>query len=258
MSQFSCLLVGDWGSGKTTAASTAPEPVLYLDVDNKLHKMDNLKEKLECGRIIQWAIDEPLSAVGLKRLATSDLRGGAKLVTKRPSGYLKLVDMVESLVESKCVISHKGKKVRVGTVVLDSYTTMDEHIRRLLTAVGGLAAMSLPLYGALLQNFEEMNNTLLRLPTNIIVICHERLEKDELSGRIIYRPLVSGQMSNKIGKDFEEVYCMEKTVKGGVAKYSMNTVGDSMRSCRTSHFLPARVEPNFVSIYKSKTKGGVT
>lgn len=251
---FSCLIIGDWGTGKTTAASTAPKPVLFLDVDNKLHKMENLKEGLEKGELIQWAITEPLSEIGLKRLATSDLTpkklSGAKFVVQKPKGYLKLAEMIETLQNNKCEIEHMGKKVKVETVVLDSYTSTDEHIRRLLMAVNQTATMTQPLYGALLANFEELNNTLLRLPANVILICHERWDKDELTGRISCKPLINGQMSGKIGKDFEEVYYMSKTISGTAVTYEMLTVGDSMRSCRTSRDLPARVEPDFGKIYK--------
>lgn len=250
MNYFSCLLVGDWGSGKTTAASTAPGPILYLDTDNKLHKMVNLRPKLESGQIIQWAITEPLSTMGLKRLATADMKPGKKMNVQRPLGYMNLVEKIERLVEDNCVVDYEGKRVKVNTVVLDSYTTMDEHIRRLLMAVNGTATMTLPLYGALLSNYEEVNNTLLRLPANVIFICHKKVVKDELTGRISYTPLVNGQMANKIGKDFEEVYSMEKKITGTKVEYVMNTVGSSMMACRTSRKLEANVVPNFAEIYK--------
>lgn len=250
MNYFSCLLIGEWGSGKTTAASTAPGPVLYLDTDNKLHKMVNLKPKLDSGQLIQWNIEVPLSTMGLRRLATTDMKPGTRLAVQRPLGYMNLVGMIEKLVEDKCIIKHQGKKVKVETVVLDSYTTMDEHIRRLLMAVNGTATMTLPLYGSLLSNYEEVNNTLLRLPANIIFICHEKIVRDELTGKITYSPLINGQMANKIGAAFEEVYAMQKTVKGDKATYEMNTLGNGMRACRTSRNLPTRVPANFAEIYK--------
>jgi len=249
MNYFSCLLVGDWGTGKTTAASTAPGPILYLDTDNKLHKMVNLRSKIDSGHLIQWAITEPLSTMGLKRLATADMKPGKKMTVQRPLGYMNLVEKIEKLVEDNCIVDYKGKRVKVNTVVLDSYTTMDEHIRRLLMAVNGTATMTLPLYGALLSNYEEVNNTLLRLPANVIFICHEKADKDELTGKISYRPLINGQMAGKIGKDFEEVYYMQKTIRGDTATYEMNTIGDSMRSCRTSRVLPKMVEADFSKIY---------
>lgn len=249
MSYFSALLIGPPGAGKTTAASTAPGPVLFIDVDNKLHKMENLKDKLDRGNIIQWAITEPLSNMTLTRLASVDPKPGQKLVQQRPKGYTQLAGMVDKLTDGKCIIDYKGKKIKVGTVVLDSYTTVNEQIKSLLMAANGTNTMTLPLYGTVLNNFEILNNTLLRLEANVIMICHERIDKDELSGKISYRPLIDGQMSHKIGKDFEEVYFLEKTVQGNTAKYEMMTVGSTMKPCRTSRKLEARVEPDFGKIY---------
>lgn len=247
---FSALLVGEPGHGKTTAALTAPKPIVVLDIDNKLHKMENAAELLKSGAVIQWAITEQLSMLGLTRLATSKAdHGQAKIVQQQPKGYLKFVEYVEKLVDSKCIIDEK----KVATVVLDSYTTLTEHLKRLILQANDKTTMTQPLYGTLLTNYEEINNTLLRLPCNVIFICHQKVDKDELTGRISYRPLIEGQMADKIGKDFEEVYYMQKTVVGsGVsasAKYEMMTIGDGMRACRTSHKLQALVEPNFCKIY---------
>ena len=249
MKYFSCLLIGPPGSGKTTASATAPPPVLYLDMDNKLHKMENLKDRLDKGEVMQWVIDDPLSEVSLARLAGFETRPGSKVAIPRPKGYLKLAEMIQQLVDNDCVIEHQGKKVRVNTVVLDSYTSMNEHLKRLLMAANSTTTMTQPLYGVALINYETINNTLLRLKSNIIFICHERVDKDEISGRISYLPLIDGQMKNKIGKDFEEVYFMEKTVRGDKVVYEMLTIGNSMKACRTSRVLGARVEPDFGKIY---------
>jgi hypothetical protein len=253
MRYFSCLLVGQPGSGKTTAAATATAfgPVLFLDMDNKLHKMENVKDKLDSGSIIQWSVAEPLSkGIKLSQLAQFDPKPGSKQVTMRPEGYIKLADMIDKLAESKCIIDHGGKKVKVETVVLDSYTSMGEHLKRLLMSVNQTTTMTMPLYGTALTNYETLNNTLLNLPANIIIIAHQKANKDEITGEISFTPLVDGQMADKIGKDFEEVYYLEKKITGDSAKFEMLTLGTNLKPCRTSRALPARVEPDFGKIYK--------
>ena len=246
---FSALLIGPPGAGKTTMALTAPTPILVLDVDYKLHKMVNTEEKIKSGQVIQWAIDEPLTTTTLARMATLDPTPGSKITVARPKGYIQLAEMIDKLVESKCKIEVNGKEVQIKTVVLDSYTSMNEHLKRLLMAVNGTNTMTLPLYGTILTNFETLNNTLLRLPANVVFVAHERINQDELSGKISYTPLIDGQMSGKIGKDFEEVYYLEKTVQGDKVKFEALTLGNSMKSCRTSRVLPAKVECDFGKIY---------
>lgn len=248
MRYFSCLLIGSPGAGKTTAASTAPSPVLFLDTDNKLHKMANLEQKIDKGDVVQWAIDDPLSKTSLGDLAKMDAKPGTKSISQMPTGYIHLADMIDKLVASQCIVD--GKKIE--TIVLDSYTSTNEHLKRLLMQVNQSATMTLPLYGTILTNFETLNNTLLRLPANIIFICHQKADKDELTGEISYAPLIDGQMSVKIGKDFEEVYYMEKKVIGDKATYEMLTIGNTMKPCRTSRILPARVQPDFGVIYGKK------
>jgi hypothetical protein len=253
MSYFSCLLIGQPGAGKSTAAATAPGPVLFLDIDNKLHKMFNMQDKLKSGEVIQWPLEEHLTETTMSRLANmskDEVKPGGSMVVPRPKGYIKLAEMIDKLVDSKCVIEVKGKQVKIETIVLDSYTSMAEHLKRLLMAVNQTSTMTLPLYGTQLSNFETLNNTLLSLPANVIFIAHQKADKDELTGEISFKPLIEGQMAEKIGKDFEEVYFMEKRVQGDGAKYEMMTVGSSMKPCRTSRLLPSRVQPNFKEIYK--------
>jgi len=184
--------------------------------------------------------------VTLTRMASFDPGPASKVSMPRPKGYTRLAEMIDKLVEGKCIID--GKKI--ATVVLDSYTSMNEHLKRLLMAANGTTTMTMPLYGTALTNFETLNNTMLRLPANVIFICHESVDKDELTGKISFRPLIDGSMKEKIGKDFEEVYYMEKTVIGDKVKYEVLTIGNNMKSCRTSRVLPARVNPDFSKIYK--------
>lgn len=260
---FSCLLVGPPGEGKTTAACTAPGPILVADFDNKLHKMENLKHRLRTkenptGDIIQVAMDYPLSEMGLRRLATDKNEMGTKqVITPQPKGYLKFVELVEGLQKNNYVYKEVGfPDVLIASFVLDSYTTMQEHLKRLITSSNERTAMSLPLYGVLLANLEEVNNTLIRFPINVLILAHQKVDKDELTGKIRYKIFCEGQMSDKIGKEFEEIYYMQKTIvgsgAGATAKYEMMTIGDGMRECRTSRKLGALVEPDFCKIYGIK------
>lgn len=250
---FSCLLIAPPGAGKTTAAATAPGPVLFIDTDNKLHKMENMQGLIKEGKIIQWAIKDRLSSMKLSKLAVASAgKAGTKIAQERPDGYVNIANMLDLILDGKGVIEHEGKKVKIGTLVLDSYTKMQEHMKRLITSANQTILTSPVLWGTMLTNQEILNDTMINQIgeyCNVIMICHEKPVKDELTGRISFSPLIEGSMRDKIGKDFEEVYYMEKKIIGGAVKYEMLTVGDSMKNCRTSRTLEARVEPNFTKIY---------
>jgi hypothetical protein len=228
-------------------AATAPKPILFLDVDYKLHKMENIKPLIDKKDVVQWPITETLSTINLARLAGTKLdEGKDKFTMPKPKGYQQLSDYIDKLVADKCVV--EGRKME--TVVLDSYTTTNEHIRYLILAANSAMAMSQPLWGVLLRNFETLNSTLLSLPANIVVICHEKWDKDDITGRIEVKPLIEGSMADKIGKNFEEVYFMERRVVGKEVKFTCHPWGDNMRQGRTSRGLPTEVEPDFSKIYK--------
>ena len=252
----SCLLIGPPGSGKTTAACTLAKlyPLGVIDFDNKLHKMENVKHLLRSkenpiGNLIQIPIDCKLSTISLREMATTKLEQGGKQTSARPEGYMKFVEITEKLQKDK----YKWEGVQLGGIVLDSYTTMQEHLKRLLLSANDKMTMSLPLYGPFLTNLEEVNNIFIRMPIDVIIIAHEKMEKDPLTERIIVRPMVEGSMDGKIAKDFEEVYYMQKVISGlgagTTAKYEMMTIGDSMRSARTSRKQAALVEPDFSKIF---------
>lgn len=242
---FSTLLIGPPGCGKSTAASTAPKPILYLDMDQKLAKMSNIAHLVKSGEVLVWTPDEKLISGKLASFVTNATNPQAKYTQKQAKGYIKLAESIDELEQSGCV--YNG--VKIATVVLDTFTSTEEHLKRLLMSANGVVTISQPLWGTILTNNENLISALLNLKANIIVIAHEQATKDELTGQITYTPLISGSFKEKIGKDFEEVYYMEKKVQGDKAIYEMLTVGSSMKPCRTTRVIGARVEPNFEKLY---------
>lgn len=248
MSNHSVLIIGPPGVGKSTVAATDEAPVLFLDMDQKVAKMQNIKDKVASGKVLIWTPEERLFTGSLAATIQGGTNPQAKYTQQRAMGYIKLGQVIDELETSKCI--YKGTKLR--TVVLDTFTSTEEHQKRLLMSANGVATISQPLWGTMLTNNENLISALLGLNkyVNVIVIAHEQADKDELTGAITYKPLIGGQMKEKIGKDFEEVYYMEKKVVGDKAVYEMLTVGNSMKACRTTRELPARIEPDFSKLYK--------
>ena len=243
---YSCLLIGPPGYGKSTAAATAEPPVLFLDMDQKASKMSNIQSKIG-KEIFIWTPEEKLFTGKLASFVTGATNPQAKYTQQRAMGYIKLAQKIDELENNGCM--HQG--IKICTIVLDTFTSTEEHLKRLLMSANGVATISQPLWGTILTNNENLISALLNLKgVNIIVIAHEQAIKDELTGAITYAPLIGGQFKEKIGKDFEEVYYMEKKVSGDKATYEMLTLGNSMKACRTSKSIPSRVEPDFSKIYK--------
>ena len=167
---YNVLLICPPSSCKTTASSTAHSPIFYLDMDNKLHKMANLKDKLANGTIVQWAPASRLFSGKLSTFVSSATNPQAKFVQQRAKGYMELAEVVDELEAKDC--TYNGKKF--STIVLDSFTSVEEHLKRLLMSANGVATISQPLWGTVLTNYENLLNSLLNLKANIIIIAHQK------------------------------------------------------------------------------------
>jgi len=90
---FSALLIGPPGCGKTTVACTVPGKTLILDMDNKVHKMENIKAKLSGGHVMQWVPDARLFSGKLSSFVTGATNPQAKFAQQRAKGYMSLRGM---------------------------------------------------------------------------------------------------------------------------------------------------------------------
>jgi len=196
----SCLLYGDSGSGKTVASLTAPKPITIVDVDCRARRMKGVD--LTGVTIID--INEPLSQVSLTEIAKTAVGSMPKNPLKLcPQGYIKTVEEIEKIVNAPA-----DKRPR--TLVIDPLTRICEHLKRLICHVNNIPSMRPQDWGAYLHNLEELIGkvTMLTAWMNVVVIAHVTHEKDEASQSYRYIPHTQGQMENKLGSKFDEVYYM--------------------------------------------------
>lgn len=256
------LLYGKPGSGKTTLASTMTKlnhHVHFIDVDNKLDKMINLKPLISSGKITYQQV---IGKLTLSTLREKVLNPKIALL-KQPKGYLEFVSIIDSLEKQL----EKNEKPPGDVLVIDSLTSVIEHFKRLimhLNPPGDKAVKSAKLefdhWNTLLANLEEILTTLMTFHgwfRHIIVICHEQTEMDKEGDNYVVReilPAIEGSMRGKIGKYFEEAYNLRARQVGKEVVYEVLTAPINKYMARTSRPLASVEKADFSNLFKEEVK----
>jgi AAA domain len=233
----SYLFYGPAGSGKTTLAAEHPaKRKLWLDVDQKLHEMENLPGR---DRISVWSPHEPLGNPERIEIPWSpdpkNVQAG-QIPTKKPQGYERLVAVTNELLKSA-----RTDGLDYDCVVLDTLTAVGDHWQRLLMYTHRVSFMTERLWGIYLAGMMEYLNGFLTLPCDRIVLAHEKRRTDEDTKQDIIRPSVAGQMGDNLVRFFTEAYWLTGRERSG--KYKLQTVTANGAAARTSRNL----EPEIVA-----------
>jgi hypothetical protein len=223
--------------------------VLFIDLDQKVKDMRNLDELRN--NLVIWPIEQRLLEGSLK---TKVLQPHLALI-KQPKGYLQFAELIDKL--EQAAEPPEGCSV----LVIDSLTSLIEHLKRLLLHLAKRDKMTFDEWGILLANLEELFYTLMHLQhlfKHVVVIAHEQVERDEETGRILaVLPAIEGSMRNKVSKYFSEVYhCDTIETKTGI-QYVIHTKPFNKAEARTSLNLEPVMPADF-TIYKEINNGKAT
>lgn len=239
----SIVLYSPPGGGKTTMAFTMCKlgyHLEYYDADQKVLKMENIQKYLP-----QATIVTPKSSLVEGDLKRRILMPKAPPV-RQPKGYLEFLEWI-TMLQGQPQEWFTGK---VG--VIDSATTLFSHMRRLILHVQGRGAMEIQDWGIILSNLEELFTTFFSLPfEHTILIAHDQTERDELIGKVEIKPLIDGQMKNKVGLYVEEMYYLQPEITKDKSIYQILTrpIG-RVTQVRTSRDLKTYEPADFSIIFK--------
>lgn len=258
------LLISPPGWGKTTSGCTGRHPTLIVDVDGKAHEMQNIKPLVDKGDVVIKAFEDRLVEDKMSYRALHP----DEPPKKQPTGFVSVVDFLNEILEDG-TDDTLGDLSKFNTVILDSLTRLSEHLKSLLVYLRGQGKfgkkveddMNWPSWGSYLKNWEELFINMctyfkrdfictahLKVMTEkqVMMVGPQVVETDVIVG---YKPLIDGQMRDKLAGYFNECYFLEAKTTGRSPTYQFRTRG-SKYDARTSLPLDEFEEADIMKIMK--------
>lgn len=226
------LLYGPPGSSKSTMAyqiaEFCPQGAVVIDVDHKAEEMVHIRPLVESGRLRIVPVKSRLSEEGFKaRILHPD-----RPPQIQPKGWLEFANVLSDI--------DKPGQPPYDVLIIDSLTRAVEHLTRLISFVNKHPVLAERDWGYYLTQLEELIQgvTSQLRDKAVIFIAHDMnayVEDAEGNARQSgVRVLVSGQMKDKIGQYFGEVYHFEPLASTKDVLYRIRTRGDRNWPARTS------------------------
>lgn len=104
----------------------------------------------------------------------------------------------------------------VQTIVVDSATKLSDYIIAHTLRQQNKLAMEIQSWGFYLDHWKKFVGAMTVIRKNFVLICHERVEKDEVDGSLKYFLNIPGQFGNMAGSLFTDVWRCEVEEKPGI------------------------------------------
>jgi len=208
------LLKGDSGTGKTYKAALFPRPV-FFNFDNNLSGLRKLPE---------------------------DVRKGVRIVNPRANdkGTVKPDDVWGNFVKQ---LEAVGQDASVGTIVIDSLTTMAESLMDKVLKTGDPSkAVEIQNWGEFARYLKWLGETLLcatDLDKHVVILAHEQVFTEKLTGKVKYFLSIGGQTKSNFDLYFTDCWrAYTKPAKDGGLEYWIRSLATEYHTAKTSLVLP--------------------
>lgn len=193
------LLYGEVGAGKSTAAATAPGPILWVNAEGPGALAYPRKVARERGTALFEA-----------RIRRSD---AARAVLRQVAEHVK-----------------EAKEPEVQTVVVDTVAKVRDALIRGIVTPG--AKNTIQQFGEVAKVLEDFVVVMRDLPVNLILLCHEEISDTE--GERIVQPLIGGTLTQKIPGEMDIMaYCgVVRDEDAGEPKYLAQLVAGKGRRAK--------------------------
>lgn len=141
---------------------------------------------------------------------------------------------------AKC-LTDVSANPEVKTIVIDGATKLHDYLIDEVLRVQNAQAMAIQHWGFYMAYWKKFINQLSTLRKHFVLICHERVEKDEVDQALKYFVNIPGQMGNIIGSLFTDVWRCEVAKAPGIGdaySWTIRTMPDHRFQLKNSLGLP--------------------
>jgi hypothetical protein len=223
------LVVGDFGSGKSSFFSTFPSPGYVFDLDQHIEGYQ--------GKDFNYS-QYPFT----------------------PAGWVAFEKEFK-------VVEKDVKKGKYQTVILDSTTALIDLAMERALQLDPKREHNGPIWNVHYQIVKNLVAPKLRrfltLPCNVLISAHLKVTTDSKTGAIIkIDPLLTGDLSEKIPGYFKEVYYSKANTVQGKTKFTLQTVTKGFFKARSlisgiERKLPDFIPNTYSDFLKAIKEGGV-
>lgn len=131
------------------------------------------------------------------------------------------------------------------TFILDSVTTMEEYCMDSILAANRRSMPTMNEWNCLIAELKDLFMRMTKMSKHLVVIAHEQMVQDEMTGEIQFRPQIVGKkLPAQLPLWFDEVYRFQVSrTKEGVPTYTIMTVADTKYTAKSRiHCLPTMMD----------------